>query len=179
MQSHFTPSSVVLSLALLFITLSSNQLSHGMNLPVIEEGEENIISGKPSLLGQVEKKTYYVSSRETKLNWSDAKTLCEQSGMSLGTIETPNEQQFLRQMSHHIGNPNQGYWIGARNVLAATQFVWDTSPETLVQDVGQTWDFNTPPHTAIVFWSTLKDTFNGRWFAVETALTFRVICEMT
>lgn len=167
---------------ILLITLSSIQLTNGKNLPVgIEQGNKNPIttlsSSTPILLGQVEKKTYYVSNSQTYLNWYDAKAFCEQSGMSLGTIQSLTQQQFLRQMKHVIGNPNQGYWIAARDVLAASQFVWDI-PETPVTNVGQTWDFNTPPHTAIVFWSTLVEAYNGHWFAVETGLKFRVICEM-
>jgi len=72
---------------------------------------DNIVQGKNELkmIGQIGSKMFFESNQTEKVNWFDAKDMCEKSGLEMGLTTTEDEFRYL----YNTTRPND-YWIGAR-----------------------------------------------------------------
>ncbi|CAL8068793.1 unnamed protein product [Orchesella dallaii] len=77
------------------------------------QGNEELIPQGLKVLGTVGEKTYLVDTDGVLRNWTESKSFCQNRGLTLATITTHNQAEFLKN-SYDPTQFNGWYWVNAR-----------------------------------------------------------------
>ncbi|XP_047667473.1 C-type lectin domain family 4 member A isoform X2 [Tachysurus fulvidraco] len=104
--------------------------------------------------------------------WKDSQTYCAKNKGHLVVIDTPEEQEFIRQNTPFYYDDYHGYWIGLskQNNL----WIWSTGAE--LQNNGSWTPPNQPKDNCVLSVPVKADIYN--WVVESCGMYNRFICEM-
>ncbi|ODM96012.1 hypothetical protein Ocin01_10668 [Orchesella cincta] len=94
----------------IFIVVDDPAVGAESNVDIQEVKKSSDIA----ILGTVEEKTYIGDTDDTLRNWTEAHLFCENRGLSLATIKTEGQAEFLK-LAYDPLQFNGWYWVDAKD----------------------------------------------------------------
>ncbi|XP_065340154.1 galactose-specific lectin nattectin-like [Cloeon dipterum] len=116
----------------------------------------------------------YYEASTIPLPWSAAKYECRRKGMNLVSIETREEDEFIRQHLF-VNYPNEHFWTSGNDVFQEGYYYWDSTGNA----VGpyRNWAPNHPVASTLYNCIVYSRGADLRWAIASCSDQYRFICE--